>query len=662
MSGRHQALLQVGDTRRWGIRALVVLTLVTGADYLVWRWLDSINWAQWWLAVPLVLAETYSLLDAFLFGATVWRIRQRAEPPPPPPDATVDVFVTTYDEPVDLVMVTARAARDIRYPHRTWVLDDGARPEVQDAALTAGVGYLTRSADWAGMPRHAKAGNLNNALLATDGEFLLVLDADQVPHPTILDRTLGWFDDPRVALVQTPQWFANVDDDDVLGSQAPLFYGPIQQGKDGWDAAYFCGSNAVLRREALMQLGVAGYVRAVERSIRDALRTAGRVIARARTEARAAGPAVHAALGEVAGAVRRARVEVAAGEPVSEVTYRFQQRVDAAGRGVVTDDLARMEADLAEIAGMTGRSGAAVLTAELDGAVLTRLAQRDWSPIAALESVKALVCSVDVDLAGEAQPVMPLATNSVTEDMATSMRLHAMGWRTVYHHEVLARGLAPQDLAAMLAQRLRWSQGTLQLALRQNPLVQRGLSVGQRLMYLATMWSYLAGFAALVYIAAPIAYLCFGVRPVNADGDAFLLHLVPFLLTTLLLFRVVGHGMRTWRGQQYSLALFPVWIRACTTAAANVLFHRDLGFVVTPKTPTATPRPAWRLVRVQLVTMGLLVAAAVVGLVRLHLGIAPSAYGTWVNLAWVAYDLLVLSVVVPAARHLGLATDERTTA
>jgi cellulose synthase (UDP-forming) len=60
--------------------------------------------------------------------------------------------------------------------------------------------------------------------------------------------------------------------------------------------------------------------------------------------------------------------------------------------------------------------------------------------------------------------------------------------------------------------------------------------------------------------------------------------------------------------------------------------------------------------------MGLLVAAAVVGLVRLHLGVAPSAYGTWVNLTWVAYDLLVLGVVVPAARHLGPATDERTTA
>ena len=113
---------------------------------------------------------------------------------------------------------------------------------------------------------------------------------------------------------------------------------------------------------------------------------------------------------------------------------------------------------------------------------------------------------------------MPLATVSVTEDMATCMRLHALGWRSVYHHELLARGLAPEDLRTMLQQRLRWAQGTLQVLLRENPLVQKGLTVGQRLMYFATMWSYLSGFAAVMYIAAPVLFLCFGVLPVNAFG------------------------------------------------------------------------------------------------------------------------------------------------
>lgn len=97
--------------------------------------------------------------------------------------ATADVFIATYNEPLDMVMNTARAAARITYPHRTWVLDDGDRAELRRQAEAEGIGWIGRSADWAGRPRHAKAGNLNNALLATDGEFLAILDADQVPEP-----------------------------------------------------------------------------------------------------------------------------------------------------------------------------------------------------------------------------------------------------------------------------------------------------------------------------------------------------------------------------------------------------------------------------------------------------------------------------------------------
>jgi cellulose synthase (UDP-forming) len=645
------------------IRVLVVLTLVSGTNYLIWRWLDSINWGAWWLAVPLVLAETYSLIEAYLFGLTIWRLRRRGAPPAPPSTATVDVLITTYDEPVELVMATARAALAIRFPHKTWILDDGARAELRSAAEAAGLGYLTRSPDWDGRPRHAKAGNLNNALFATDGEFLLILDADQIPDPAILDRTLGYFEDPGVALVQTPQWFSNVGRADRLGSQAPLFYGPIQQGKDGWEAAYFCGSNAVLRREALMQLGVVGYVRDVERAIRAALGQAGAVIARARREARGRGPAL-AALGQVSDAVKEARAALSDGRPVSEVTYRFRRRVDEAGRAVVAADTAALQADLAVIealaAGSTHRSGGVAVAEPVaaSGLALEHLDRREWSPLDALDSVKALVAAVDVDLDDEAQPVMPMATISVTEDMATAMRLHRLGWRSVYHHEILARGLAPTDLRSMLQQRLRWSQGTLQVMLRENPLVQRGLTLGQRLMYLSTMWSYLSGFTTLVYLAAPMAYLFFGIRPVETFGEEFLVRLLPFLLVNQLLGLAVGHGLDTWRGQQYSLALFPVWIRACVTAVGNVWFGRSLGFVVTPKTRQDRGRPPWRLIRPQLVAIGLLIAAAIIGVAREVAGLAPTAEGTWVNLAWVGYDLLMLGVVVQGARYRG-PEDER---
>ncbi|MGK5115468.1 glycosyltransferase [Geodermatophilus sp. CPCC 205506] len=648
-------------SRRTLLRVLIVLTLVSGTNYLVWRWLDSVNWNYWWIAVPLVLAETYSLIDAFLFGTTMWRLRERGEPPPPV-EATVDVFITTYNEPIDLVMATARAALAIDRPHRTWVLDDGARDELRQAAEAAGVGYLTRSTDWADRPRHAKAGNLNNALFATDGEFLLILDADQVPDPAILDRTLGYFRDPKVALVQTPQWFVNVDDSDPLGSQAPLFYGPIQQGKDGWNAAFFCGSNAVLRREALMQIGVVGYVREVGRAVRVALDAAGRVVREARRTAAEHSPAVVRALDEVDAAVGRARAELKQGEPLSEVTYRFQQRVDEAGRGVVAADAESLRADLAAIEALPIASDDELGAVIVDDVALQRLAARDWSPLGALESVKALVRAVDVDLVAEAQPVMPMATISVTEDMATAMRLHGAGWRTVYHHEVLARGLAPEDLSSMLHQRLRWSQGTLQVMLKENPLTQPGLSLGQRLMYFATMWSYLSGFAAVVYIAAPVLYLFFGIRPVQTFGGEFLARLLPYLIITQVLFSVVGYGIKTWRGQQYSLALFPLWIRACTTAVGNVFFGRSLGFVVTPKERQQGGGIPWRLIRPQVVAMVVLVAAAVVGLIRLGLGLAPTAQGTWVNLVWVVYDLVVLSVVIEAARYRGpVSVEERAT-
>jgi cellulose synthase (UDP-forming) len=635
------------------IRVIVAASLLLGLYYGQWRWTSSINLEAWWIAVPLVLAETYSLLDATLFGFTVWRLKERDAAPPPPAAATVDVFITTYNEEIDLVMRTAIAARDITYPHSTWILDDGARAEMQAAAEAAGIGYITRSADWMDRPRHAKAGNLNNALFATQGEFLLILDADQIPTPDILDKTLGWFSDPKVGLVQTPQWFTNVPSSDPLGSQAPLFYGPIQQGKDGWNAAFFCGSNAVLRRDALMQLGVVGYVRGVDKALRRALRGADDVLRQARRGARGSeSPAVLEALDKVSTAVREARQELESGEPSSEVTYRFQRRVDAAAGGIVSSDMEALQADLEALRSMPVELDQELSLPVVDEVAMDRLAHRAWSPLGALEGVRALVESVDVDLGEEAQPVMPLATISVTEDMATAMRLHGMGWRSVYHHEVLAHGLAPEDLGTMLQQRLRWAQGTLQVLLRENPLLQRRLTWGQRAMYLATMWTYLSGFAALVYIAAPILYLCFGVKPVVAYGEEFFWHLAPYLVVNQLLFFVVGYGLPTWRGQQYSLALFPLWIRACWTAVGNVVFKQSLGFVVTPKTRQAGG-PPWRLVRPQLIAIGLLLVALVVGLVRLGTGTAPSVGGTLVNIAWVLYDLVVLSVIIDAALYRG---------
>ncbi len=548
-------------------------------------------------------------------------------------------------------MTTALAAQRIRHSHSTWILDDGARPELRSKADQHGIGYLTRSEDWTDRPRHAKAGNLNNALMTTHGEFLLILDADQIPEPDILDKTLGYFNNRRVALVQTPQYFSNVPADDPLGSQAPLFYGPIQQGKDGWNAAFFCGSNALLRREALMQVGLAGYVREVDRGVRRALAGARTAIRKARKSPESADPMVSRLLDEVDAATDQARKELDDGVSLSEITYRVRRKVDTAVQSLVSENFSTLEADLAEIAVMElGAGGGIDSPLELEGAV-DRMSRRDWSPLGALESIQSVLDAVSVERPDEAQPVMPLATISVTEDMATAMRIHAMGWDSVYHHEVLAYGLAPEDLKTMLTQRLRWAQGTIQVLLRENPLVQSGMKFGQRMMYFSTMWSYFSGFAAIIYFAAPIIYLTLGILPVNSLSTDFFLRFVPFMVVNQLLFGVVGKGVSTWRGQQYSLALFPTWIKACTTAARNVWFGRPLGFAVTPKA-RQTDGPSWSLIRPQLIVMALLVLGLIVGAVRLANNM-NEPIGTLVNVAWVVFDLTILWVLVKAASYKG---------
>ena len=643
----------------WQVRLLVVLTAVLGVNYVLWRWFFSVNWPAWWIAVPLVIAETYSVIDSLLFGMTMWRSKRRPAPPDAPP---VDVFITTYNEPLDLVQRTALAAAEIRHPHQTWILDDGNRPELAAWAEQHGIGCLHRTADWVDRPRHAKAGNINNALMATEGEFILILDADQVPTPDILDRVLGYFDDPRMALVQTPQYFVNVDDADVLGSQAPLFYGPIQQGKDGWNAAFFCGSNAVIRREALMQLGVSRYADELERSVRTALRTARKIVGRARSGIEESDASLRTLLDSIDYDARRALGALDRGEAVADVTFRFGLRLRDAEREVARSDARLLADDVAAIAALEDGLSTDGLDA-VDVEVLAATLERDWSAAGALSSVRRLVDAVDVSRLDEAQPVMPLATISVTEDMATAMRLHGMGWRTAYHHEVLAHGLAPEDMASMLTQRLRWAQGTVQVMFRENPLVQRGLSWPQRLMYFATMWSYLSGFAAIVYIGAPVVYLILGVLPVQALSSDFFIRLVPFLVVNQLLFFVVGRGVKTWRGQQYSLALFPVWIKAFTSAFGNVFRGRALDFAVTPKVVTPTEgRPRWDLIRPQLIAMGLLVAALVIGGIRLAVGQAQPL-GTALNVVWVVFDLVILSIIIRAARYRGSASvEERTPA
>jgi cellulose synthase (UDP-forming) len=136
---------------------------------------------------------------------------------------------------------------------RVYLLDDAGRDDLADLAERHGARYIRR-------PEHAgaKAGNLNHALALTKAPFLAVFDCDHVPDPRFLEATLGWMEDPEVAYVQTPQYYANARSGrlaSAASSQQNLFFGGISRGKDGLDSMFCCGTNFVFRRSALAEVG-----------------------------------------------------------------------------------------------------------------------------------------------------------------------------------------------------------------------------------------------------------------------------------------------------------------------------------------------------------------------------------------------------------------------
>ena len=230
----------------------------------------ALAWYLWWLLQPgrvgnpilfaiLVTAELFNVVQAIGFWWTCALPRRRRRPPLPPPEPggalpVVDVFIPTYNEPVSIVEPTIAAATRLRGARvRVFLLDDGNRKEMERLAASWGARYVRRS-----VHSGAKAGNINHALGITDAPFVAVLDCDHVPHPDFLAHTLGRFHDPDVAFVQTPQYYANEQENTIAAaswSQQALFFGPIAIGKDDHASMFCCGTNVVFRRSALESVG-----------------------------------------------------------------------------------------------------------------------------------------------------------------------------------------------------------------------------------------------------------------------------------------------------------------------------------------------------------------------------------------------------------------------
>ncbi|KXK62652.1 hypothetical protein AWW66_07540 [Micromonospora rosaria] len=383
-------LRQTTDRDPWYLPVLYVAFLTLAAVFAVWRTVVA-NWGVWF--GPLAwAAEMFGLVTSILF---VVSLRRAVRPVPrvvTGTTKTVDILIPTLNEPLSVLEPTVIGATRVRGVRRVLVLDDAARDEVRELADRYGAGYLARTERGG-----AKAGNLNSGLTATDAEFVVTLDADHVPLPELIEQTIGYFDDPQVAVVQSPQSFYNTESftfrrrrgDDAGWHEQAMFYGGIQPTKNRTNSAIYTGTSAMLRRSAL-------------------------------------------------------------------------------------------------------------------------------------------------DTTGGFAPDTP------TEDIHTSLRLHARGWRSVYLRTPLAYGLEVENLEEYYRTRRRWASGSLRLLFRNpdSPLWVRGLTLSQRLNYLSALVTHLQGLNRLAYLVAPIAAVLTGVAPVSGPyavyGFAFLAFMVLSIVTVVL--------------------------------------------------------------------------------------------------------------------------------
>jgi cellulose synthase catalytic subunit (UDP-forming) len=254
--------------------ALMMLSMFSTMRYGYWRVSQVIRYlhdpANHWGALDaffifcLLLAEAYAFVILFLgYFQTIWPLRRAPVALPENLDEwpDIDVFIPTFNEPIDVVRYTALGALNMDWPVdklHVYLLDDGRRKEFEEFAREAGIGYKTRPDN-----KFAKAGNINAALATTASPLIAVFDSDHVPTRSFLQMTTGWFlRDPRLAVLQTPHHFYSPDPFErnlkqfhIIPNEGELFYGVVQDGNDFWNSSFFCGSCAVLRRAALDEIG-----------------------------------------------------------------------------------------------------------------------------------------------------------------------------------------------------------------------------------------------------------------------------------------------------------------------------------------------------------------------------------------------------------------------
>ena len=255
--------------RPWSRLVIVGILLGLTLRYLAWRSLSTLN-----LSDPLngVFSLGLFFLELLVVGTNILQLflNLRAKDRSREADRmsvallngsftpSVDIFIPTYNEPTFILERTIIGCQALDYPHKKiYLLDDTRRPQMQQLAAELGCNYITRPDNL-----HAKAGNLNHAISLTNGELIVVFDADFIPTKNFLTRTVGFFQNPRIALLQTPQNFYNTDPiarnlglEEILNPEEEVFHRQIQILKDAIDSVFCTGTSFIVRRQVLEATG-----------------------------------------------------------------------------------------------------------------------------------------------------------------------------------------------------------------------------------------------------------------------------------------------------------------------------------------------------------------------------------------------------------------------
>jgi cellulose synthase (UDP-forming) len=243
------------------------------------------------------------------------------------------------------------------------------------------------------------------------------------------------------------------------------------------------------------------------------------------------------------------------------------------------------------------------------------------------------------------QEIIPFKFHA-SEDIYTSILLHAdqeNKWESLQHPNIECKMLSTQDLNSWVKQHQRYAQGSLDIAFKDNPVFKKGLTLGQKLCYLNTIWSYFAPLWIIVFLLSPIIFFFTLQLPVKAYSFDFFKHFLPFQIINTITITLGAWGISTKRGDQYYISGF--WYMLVSLVSA--IMGKKVKFHVTPKNISNGKNIQHIIPHLVIIGLSLLGIGYNAGL--LFFGYHPTPSGFSANAFWTIFNILNLSVMVRAA-------------